>query len=134
MSNATPQLRSLYRSFLRELPPRPSTSPRSPLYNRIRASFAEPLSSADSENSEHVTRRRIQEAQQYLQFAQAQRQYKALLERYNPGMNMDEEQRVRLTARRVGMDMPVEVDVDVRGMMGRSGNGDGGGENEGEKK
>lgn len=29
-----------------------------------------------------------------------------LLERYNPGMGMNEEERVRLTARRVGMDLP----------------------------
>lgn len=34
--------------------------------------------------------------------------YATLLERYNPGMNMDEEERVRLTARRVGMDLPDE--------------------------
>lgn len=34
--------------------------------------------------------------------------YATLLERYNPGMNMDEEERVKLTARRVGMDLPVE--------------------------
>lgn len=34
--------------------------------------------------------------------------YATLLERYNPGMNMDEEERVRLTARRVGMDLPQE--------------------------
>ena len=35
--------------------------------------------------------------------------YLSLVERYNPGMNMNEEERVRLTARRVGMDLPVEV-------------------------
>lgn len=34
--------------------------------------------------------------------------YVSLLERYNPGMNMNEEERVRLTARRVGMDLPKE--------------------------
>jgi ATP synthase assembly factor FMC1 len=34
--------------------------------------------------------------------------YATLVERYNPGMNMDEEDRVRLTARRVGMDLPEE--------------------------
>lgn len=34
--------------------------------------------------------------------------YGALLERYNPGMDMSEEERVRLSARRVGMDMPEE--------------------------
>jgi ATP synthase assembly factor FMC1 len=31
-----------------------------------------------------------------------------LLERYNPGMTMEDEERTRLTARRVGMEMPVE--------------------------
>ena len=34
-----------------------------------------------------------------------------LLERYNPGMGMDEEERVRLTARRVGRDLPEDVEV-----------------------
>jgi hypothetical protein len=33
-----------------------------------------------------------------------------LVERYNPGMNMDEEERVRLSARRVGMNLPVEAE------------------------
>ena len=37
--------------------------------------------------------------------------YATLLERYNPGMSMDEEERVRLTARRVGMDLPEEWPV-----------------------
>jgi len=32
-----------------------------------------------------------------------------LVERYNPGMNMTEEDRVRMTARRVGMDLPEEL-------------------------
>lgn len=34
--------------------------------------------------------------------------YATLLERYNPGMSMTEEDKVRLTARRVGMDLPEE--------------------------
>ena len=38
--------------------------------------------------------------------------YATLLERYNPGMNMDEEERVRLTARRVGMDLPEEYEIE----------------------
>jgi hypothetical protein len=37
--------------------------------------------------------------------------YATLLERYNPGMNMEEEERVKLTARRVGMELPVEFDI-----------------------
>ncbi len=50
----------------------------------------------------------IEQAEQFLQYVKAQRMYATLLERYNPGMNMDEEERVRLTARRVGMDLPDE--------------------------
>lgn len=37
--------------------------------------------------------------------------YATLVARYNPGMDMDQEERVRLTARRVGMDLPVEHDI-----------------------
>ena len=48
------------------------------------------------------------EAEQYIQYIKAQRMYVTLLERYNPGMSIDEEEKVRLTARRVGMDLPEE--------------------------
>ena len=99
MSNQA-RLRSLYRALLRELPPKPQSTPRvrSPLHQRLRQTFtddaAHPLAAAH--------------ADQLVQYLRAQRQYTTLLERYNPGMNMDEEERVRLTARRVGMDLPIE--------------------------
>jgi ATP synthase assembly factor FMC1, mitochondrial len=102
MSNAA-QLRSLYRSLLRELPPRPlpsATQARSPLHTRLRETFA------TAHDGEHTA----VQAAQLVQYLRAQRQYTTLIERYNPGMNMDEEERVRLTARRVGMDLPVEYD------------------------
>ena len=47
-------------------------------------------------------------AEQAIQYVQAQRMYATLIERYNPGMGMSEEERVRLTARKVGMDLPPE--------------------------
>jgi ATP synthase assembly factor FMC1 len=50
----------------------------------------------------------VEQAEQFLQYVKAQRMYATLLERYNPGMNLDEEERIRLTARRVGMDLPDE--------------------------
>lgn len=53
-----------------------------------------------------------------------------MLERYNPGMNMVEEDRVKMTARRVGMEMPVEVDL-LRAIVGGDGGGGGGGKGEG---
>ncbi|RYO92022.1 hypothetical protein DL766_006622 [Monosporascus sp. MC13-8B] len=102
MSNPA-KLRSLYRALLRELPPKPKSTShaRSPLQQRLRQSFTDdasphPLAPA--------------QADQLIQYLRAQRQYTTLLERYNPGMNMDEEERVRLTARRVGMELPIEFD------------------------
>lgn len=46
--------------------------------------------------------------------------YATLLERYNPGIGaeMDEEERVRLTARRVGMDLPGEREREREGGEG----------------
>ncbi|ODQ81661.1 hypothetical protein BABINDRAFT_159923 [Babjeviella inositovora NRRL Y-12698] len=39
-------------------------------------------------------------------FLQSQRVYQELLERYNPGMNMEQSDKVRKTAHRVGLELP----------------------------
>lgn len=115
------ELRALYRRFLRELPARqPSmlANP-SPVQRHIRSDL-ETAPRSDSSAGDHQSsslqkqsRRsesaRLEEAEQYLQYIKSQRMYATLIERYNPGMNMDEEDRVRLTARRVGMNLPIEV-------------------------
>lgn len=114
MAAQAPSLRSLYRRFLRELPARqPSllANP-SPMQKHIRADIASSSSSESSSLSRQVQTKsadaRAQEADQFLQYVQNQRLYTTLVERYNPGMNMDDEERVRLTARRVGMELPIE--------------------------
>lgn len=99
---AAPQARSLYRAILRELPRR-SASYRSPLQSR----FREVISSAQGDSA--LLRRQFEEMKQFTQYAKAQRVYTTLLERYNPGADMSETERVRLTARRVGMDLPIEA-------------------------
>ena len=96
MAAPSHQARSLYRRILRELPARsPSilANP-SPVQHHIRREFASDQPA------------KLQEGEQYVDYLQAQRMYTTLLERYNLGMNMGEEERVRLTARRVGMDLP----------------------------
>ncbi|KAI9714259.1 MAG: hypothetical protein M1820_000218 [Bogoriella megaspora] len=99
-------IRSLYRRMLRELParPRPHTilSHPSPLQKLIRQS------TAGANGARTVS---PDAAEQFVQYAQAQRMYATLIERYNPGMGMNEEERVRLTARRVGMNLPVEYET-----------------------
>ena len=109
MSPHAPAARSLYRRLLRELPSRtPSilANP-SPLQQHIRADIsAAPSSPSLDHQLQKPVNQRLQEGSQYVQYLKAQRQYITLIERYNPGMNMAEEDRVRLTARRVGMDLP----------------------------
>ncbi|KAJ3830590.1 hypothetical protein F5878DRAFT_540713 [Lentinula raphanica] len=40
-------------------------------------------------------------------FMAAQREYKVLLDRYNPLVDLTAEERIHATARRVGLDMPI---------------------------
>lgn len=103
--DASSHARSLYRSILRELPTRSIKQSSNPLRHSIRQQFQSSANSQSSQNPEFALARR-QEMEQAVQYLKAQRVYGALLERYNPGMDMSEEDRVRLTARRVGMDMP----------------------------
>ena len=95
--------RALYRAIIRELPVRKPATSKTPLHHSIRKHFT---STPPNASAEYALARR-QEAEQFVQYLKAQRTYGFLLERYNPGMGMDEEERVRLSARRVGMNLPV---------------------------
>ncbi|CAI7621195.1 unnamed protein product [Penicillium glandicola] len=117
--STTIQARTTYRALLRELPRRQLSTP-SPLHQHLRAIFRSepvpetlPLSQTKSNalpfsipKTDEERTLRVQEADQLAQYARAQRVYCELLERYNPGMSMDEEEKIRLTARRVGFDLP----------------------------
>lgn len=104
MSASPAHLRSLYRSLLRELPPRPILrGPRATLHSRLRESISSTANTSTKTAASEAAR-----AEQLVAYLRSQRKYVTLLERYNPGMNMDEEERIRLTARRVGMDLPLE--------------------------
>lgn len=104
-AHPAPKLAGLYRALLRELAPRPVlAAPRSALHRRLRDEFE--LAAAASVASRTTRTNNVALARQAAAYLRAQRTYAALLERYNPGMGMDEEERVRLSARRVGMDLP----------------------------
>ncbi|KAH8170951.1 hypothetical protein LIA77_09732 [Sarocladium implicatum] len=116
MSSPSPaHIRSLYRSLLRELPPRPILSrPRAPLHARLRQTFDNPppnTTLATTASSSSTRQLPAEHAEQLIAYLRSQRTYAQLLDRYNPGMNMDDEERVRLTARKVGMDLPKEFMV-----------------------
>lgn len=135
--NLTLQARSTYRALLRELPRKHLATP-SPLHLRLRQLFrsqehapstttASPPPSKTSASTSSTTPAqpfsipvdgeeralRIAEAEQLAQYARAQRTYAGLLERYNPGMNLEEQERIRLTARRVGLNLPKLHDPDA---------------------
>ncbi|PTU23281.1 hypothetical protein P175DRAFT_0499818 [Aspergillus ochraceoroseus IBT 24754] len=105
--------KSTYRALLRELPRRSLSAPTTtPLHHRIREAYratAEKKPGGEID-AEELLLRRVQEAEQFAVYARAQRTYAMLVERYNPGSAMDEEERIRLTARRVGLDLPVEAE------------------------
>lgn len=114
MSAHATQARSIYRRILRELPARtPSllANP-SPMQKHIRADFTT-ATATESQSLQHQSskpaQRRIGEAEEFIKYLAGQRMYTTLVERYNPGMNMTQEDRVRLTARRVGMDLPLDM-------------------------
>ncbi|KIW96261.1 uncharacterized protein Z519_03329 [Cladophialophora bantiana CBS 173.52] len=111
-SNA-PSLRTLYRRLLRELPPTPQprhTLPRTPIHASIRSHLSSLQQQQPQKENKSEQMARLQELEQFVMYLRAQRMYGTLLQRYNPGMGMDEEERVRLTARRVGMEMPIEYE------------------------
>jgi ATP synthase assembly factor FMC1, mitochondrial len=130
------KLRSLYRRLLRELPSPgtttvaqrlPSNSKPSvlshptPTKHLIRSSIASstppPSRQQQSTQKDKPVEHHIQVTEQFVQYLKAQRTYATLVERYNPGMNMNDVERVRLSARRIGMNLPKEFET---------GEGDGG--------
>ncbi|PFH62394.1 hypothetical protein XA68_13833 [Ophiocordyceps unilateralis] len=93
-------LRHLYRGLLRELPRHHPllAGPPAPLQTYLRAAFTTKTAAATPAPVA---------TDQLLVYLQSQRRYAALLKRYNPGLYMDQDERLRLSARRVGLSLPV---------------------------
>jgi ATP synthase assembly factor FMC1 len=116
MAQPTTQIRSIYRRLLRELPIPSTTIPSRTQHQKLSApsTIQQRLRDTIVKPSARHTASQIQQAEVLAQYAQAQRTYIALIERYNPGMGMSEEERVRLSARRIGMNLPVEYDAEKK--------------------
>ncbi|KAI0771916.1 hypothetical protein BD413DRAFT_547009 [Trametes elegans] len=100
---ATAQHRSAYRAIVRELN-RASIYPRATRPNtvtsHVRAIFEE---RRDGNDNEHF----YLDMRNAATFLRSQRNHKMLLERYNPLLGLSTEERVKKTAHRVGLDMPL---------------------------
>ncbi|OCH94241.1 hypothetical protein OBBRIDRAFT_161597 [Obba rivulosa] len=93
----------LYRSVIRELN-RSAIAPRATrnkiITSHFRKIFEESLQGNRSERFET-------EARDAVTFLRSQRMHKVLLDRYNPLHDLTAEERIKATARRVGLDMPL---------------------------
>ncbi|KAI0663095.1 hypothetical protein C8Q70DRAFT_1050787 [Cubamyces menziesii] len=100
---ATAQHRAAYRALVREVN-RASIYPRATRPNTVaayvRAIFEERRDGDDNERFFHDMRNAAT-------FMRSQRMHKTLLERYNPLLGLSTEERVKKTAHRVGLDMPI---------------------------
>ena len=101
-ATTTTATKTLYRTLLRELPP--ISQKRTYLHARLRNSI-----SSSSGGGEKKEKDKQLLGQQLATYLRAQRTYATLLERYNPSLGLrgdDDDNRVRMSARRVGLDMP----------------------------
>ncbi|KAG1753972.1 uncharacterized protein EDB91DRAFT_1100933 [Suillus paluster] len=92
----------VYRKVVREIA-KASITPRSArnkdIASNFRVLFAQSGQAGDAQSFQR-------DMQNVLTFLQSQREYKALLERYNPLIDLTAEERIEATARRVGLNMP----------------------------
>ncbi|KAF9534866.1 hypothetical protein CPB83DRAFT_843070 [Crepidotus variabilis] len=91
---------TIYRVVLREL--RQSLAPERRVNRAIVSQFRSFAERIGSDNNLHVR----QDFENAVNFLRAQRQHKALLDRYNPLFDLTAEERIEATARRVGLNMP----------------------------
>ncbi|KIK97986.1 hypothetical protein PAXRUDRAFT_824367 [Paxillus rubicundulus Ve08.2h10] len=93
----------LYRSVVREVA-RASTSSRMQRNKEISATFRTLFDRNSQSEESQVFRHDIDNI---VTFMRSQREYKTLLERYNPLVDLTSEEHIEATARRVGLNMPV---------------------------
>ncbi|ORY35058.1 hypothetical protein BCR39DRAFT_556558 [Naematelia encephala] len=102
MASTLGPTKQLYRSLLRELR-LASKQPRSKRNPVVQSHLRDLIASSQSSSIDQT----IIETRDFLR---ASRIHAELLKRYNPTFDMTEEERVRASARRVGLDTPVEYE------------------------
>ena len=102
-ATTTTATRTLYRTLLRELPP--ISQKRTHLHARLRNSISSSSSSSGEGGDKGMKDRQL--LRQLATYLRAQRTYATLLERYNPSLGpRGDDDRIRMSARRVGLDLP----------------------------
>ncbi|KAA1466177.1 hypothetical protein DENSPDRAFT_790585 [Dentipellis sp. KUC8613] len=97
-----------YRAIVREVT-KASISPRSTrnpaITQNFRSIFAERLAQSPQPDSSFY-----KDMENAATFLHSQRMYKELLDRYNPLVDLTGDERIEMTARRVGLNMPSKPD------------------------
>ncbi|KAF4619127.1 hypothetical protein D9613_005204 [Agrocybe pediades] len=93
---------NLFRSILSELQQsvKPPRTPSENIIGHFRA-IAEKIEAKNDAQA-------AQDYENAILFLKSQREHKRLLERYNPLFDLTAEERIKATARRVGLDMPIQ--------------------------
>ena len=110
-ATTTATIKTLYRTLLRELPPI-SQKRTTYLHARLRNSISSSGGGGGGREGEGEKKDKDKQlllGQQLAIYLRAQRTYATLLERYNPSLGSlgdDDDRRVRMSAKRVGLDLP----------------------------
>ncbi|KAI5788886.1 hypothetical protein DFH27DRAFT_572622 [Peziza echinospora] len=106
---STHQIRTIYRALLRRLPPLTTpatTTTTTPTPKSTSKISITPTHSFLRQNLTSGGKEAAQKVAQISEFLRAQRMYVELLGRYNPEVRGDEEDRVAMSAKRMGFVMP----------------------------
>ncbi|KAK9448074.1 uncharacterized protein V1518DRAFT_419590 [Limtongia smithiae] len=96
-------------------PPPPSAAPVavdsvSPVNATLRTALREQFRAAAKRTRDKAhAEQQLRDAAEILGYLRSQRTYKMLLDRYNPTATLEDHERIRLTARRVGLELPQDI-------------------------
>ncbi|KAK7204891.1 hypothetical protein BZA70DRAFT_280260 [Myxozyma melibiosi] len=80
------------------------------LHETLRGVMREQFRSLESSAEQDKLSQKARDASEILLYLRSQRTYKALLDKYNPTATLEDHERIRLTARRVGLELPKDIE------------------------
>ncbi|KAK9455669.1 hypothetical protein V1511DRAFT_498400 [Dipodascopsis uninucleata] len=79
------------------------------VHKQLRGAISEQFRALNGVSTDNV-KDKMRDANEILMYLRSQRTYKTLLDRYNPTATLEDHERIRLTARRVGLELPKDIE------------------------
>ncbi|KAK9385980.1 hypothetical protein V1515DRAFT_606489 [Lipomyces mesembrius] len=79
------------------------------LHQKLKDVLREQFKSVAEEHQGKEADMKTRDAVEILAYLRSQRTYKTLLDKYNPTATLEDHERIRLTARRVGLELPKDI-------------------------